>query len=141
MDYFPVLRHILTRQSTAEEIALFAIVGYKIVEYRLDAKWPLADPAILVDTYGGDEAGGSKGNVIHPTLDIWCYGAAGTHTASKVLEAVLSDVLNGLLNIKTIYGTLMSAVRERPATGERDPDMNRAFQRATYRTWFKSTAE
>lgn len=138
MDYFPTLRHILTRQSNAAEKALFALAEYKVIEGRLTPEWPLSDPAILVDTNGGDEAGGSCGRVIHPTLEIWCYGADGEQAASKTLEAAVADVLNGVLDITTPYGSLMSSIRESPATFERDPDLLRAFQRATYRTWFSS---
>lgn len=139
MDYFAVLRTILITQTTPEQIALFAIARFNIIEGRLDAAWPLTEPAIVVDMYGGDEAGGTRGKVIHPTLDIWCYGAGGKQPESKALEAALSEVLNGALLIETSYGTLMSATRERPASGEYDPDMKRAFQRATYRTRFKGS--
>lgn len=140
MDYFAVLRHILTRKTTTAEVALFALAGFHVVEGRLDPRWPMEDAAILVDTNGGGETGGTKGHVINPTLEIWHYGPDGSQSASKALEAALSAVLNGALTILTDYGTLLSAVRERPATIEYDPDMARHFFRATYRTRFKSTS-
>lgn len=138
-NWFEVLRAFLTRNQTVEEQALHTLVGFHIVEDRLDAEWPKDDPAILVEVVGGDEAHGTGGNVVHPTLEIWSYGSDGTNQDdSKALERALGNVLNGAVNKANEFGTLQTAHRERPSTSEWDPDTKRAFQRATYRTWFSS---
>ena len=139
LDWFQVLRAILTRNVTVEEQTLHAIVGFDVIRDRLDPKWPIDDPALLCDTNGGDEAHGTLGNVIHPTIEIWSYGSGNvSQDTSASLEEALANVLNGRLGQLTDFGTLMSAVRERPSTSEWDPDQKRPFQRATYRTWFSS---
>ena len=140
--YLEVVRAVLTKNVTVEEQALHSIIGFKIIADRLDAEWPAEDPAIVIDTFGGDEAHGTEGNVVHPTLDVWCYGAvvdvSRSQQNSVALERAVAKVLNGALDRKNEFGTLMSAVRERPSTNEWDPDMERPFQRATYRTWFST---
>ena len=142
VDYFPILREFLTGEtSDAALLALHEVVELNVHRDQLP-QGAAEDEAHLVVSLmpGSRQPANLRGQVVLPECEMWCYGARlrdqTQRENSVVLEMLLTDALADVKDQEMTDGVLMTATKNAPASGEFDPDTDRAFQRSVWRTSF-----
>lgn len=138
VDYFPLLKSYLMRNNTVVLQALRAVVGFNILRDQMPEGASM-DEAFLIPSLlpGSSQPANTRGQIAIAQAEIWCYGANDRDQlqieTSVTLELLLTDALADKKNEVVTGGVIMGAKKNAPASGEFDPDTDRAFQRSVWK--------